>query len=148
MSTLKYNVKFAKFVILYLWITYLIYLILPYDMDRTGIKEVYTIVFLGFVSLSFYLGCSSTKIYGRDVTGNGFNGVLISDTTLIVFLTLSIAFTAFYIRDMISQGLGALSLNLGENYVSYQQNEFTLGSVICVVFTCAFFPYSLLHHRF
>ena len=123
MSTLKYNVKFAKYVILYLWITYLIYLILPYDMDRTGIKEIYTIVFLGFVSLSFFLGCSSVKPYGRNATGNSNNEELISDTTLFVFLTLSITFTAFYIRDMISQGLGALSLNLGENYVSYQRNE-------------------------
>ena len=123
MSALRYNTKFAKYVVLYLWITYLIYLILPYDMDRTGINEIYTIVFLSLVSLSFYLGCRSIKINSREVARSGYNGVLISDITLIVLLTLSTAFTVFYMRDMISQGLGALSLNLGENYVSYQKNE-------------------------
>ena len=122
MKESKYNIIFARGVILYIWITYFIYLLLP-SSQSVGINETYTIVFLIFVSLSFFLGCRSLPIKKSKQATSEFRGVLISEIALQALLVLCTLFTVLFVRDMINQGLGSLSLDLGENYVAYQEAE-------------------------
>lgn len=128
MKDIKYNIRFARGVILYIWITYLIYLILPSEAS-SNIKEIYTIVFLLWVSAAFYFGCASLPVRKSEQVSTEFNGLLFKDGLLQILLILCTFFTVMYMVDMLSQGLGSFSLDIGENYVTYQESESRYNSV-------------------
>lgn len=127
MKARKYNIRFARGVVLYLWITYFLYLLLP--IQKTGYGELYTILFLSFVSFAFYFGCKSVPIK-RSVQENiESTHLILKEVPLQILLLLCTLFTIMYMRDMLSQGLGSLSLDIGENYVAYQEAESRYNSV-------------------
>ena len=127
MKAKNYNIQLARGVVFYLWITYFLYLLLP--IETTGYDEAYTIVFLSLVSIAFYFGCKSVPIK-RSVQENiKSTHLFLKEVPLRVLLLLCTLFTIMYMRDMLSQGLGSLSLDIGENYVTYQQAESQYNSV-------------------
>ncbi len=123
-----YNLKVGKYIFFYLWGTYLIYLLLPYEMQNEGAKEVLTVVFLFFVSLSFYLGCSTVSISKSKIRFGINYHPIISEVVLDVCLVLCTVFTFFYAHDLISHGIGSWDLSLGENYTSYYNAELSINS--------------------
>lgn len=128
MKETKYNISLARGVILYLWITYFIYLLLPSEKS-VGINENYTIVFLLFVSIAFFLGCKSIPVKSSSQVTREFHGLIVNEMLLQAFLIFSTLFTIMYIRDMLAQGLGSFSLDIGENYVTYQDSESRYNSI-------------------
>ena len=60
------NKLLGKYVFLYLWITYFFYLAFTIAAKSANLVELYTVVFLLFASISFYLGCLSVPIPRRN----------------------------------------------------------------------------------
>ena len=121
------NRKIGRFVLLYLWITYVIYLLLLTLRDAPGnLEEWRTIVFLSFASMSFYLGCQRIKIhdykYAINTKRTNYDDAIV--IPLIGLMMVSI----MSLRDWLSFGLATMSFNMGDNYVERLEADITANS--------------------
>lgn len=110
-----YNLKIAKLLIGYIWITYVIYLILPLQPVDLGLNETYSVIFLSAVSIAIFWGCYSVKIRAKRVCLNQ-TSPLFKSNVLALFQCLIIIVTLGYIIDLFASGLGGITLSFGENY--------------------------------
>lgn len=110
-----YNLKLGKYIIVYIWITYLIYLLLPLQPLDFGLDETYTIIFLIAVSIAIFWGCRTVKIIKhRDCIQSSHP--FFNSTVLSVLQSIIIIITILYIADLFASGLGGMTLAFGENY--------------------------------
>ena len=112
------NISIGRLVVLYLIITYVLYLFLPIKgMHTADLNEFLTVIFLLFVCIAFYLGCKSEPVIKAFVVKNQ-NLFHISNSMLNVLFLIVIIDLWLYLFDLISSGLAQLSLAMGENYKS------------------------------
>ena len=112
------NTKIGKYVIGYLSITYIIYLLLPLiklDHDVERINETYSLIFLLFVSIFFYMGCKSVPIKAHKVSLPQYS-MQIENYVLVLLLVIVTCIVDMYLKDLVDMGLAHISLSLGDSY--------------------------------
>lgn len=122
MESTQHNFKIGKYVCVYLLITYILYLTLPISRTQSGAVELYTIFFLIFVCISFYMGCRSIHINVMPPTKH-INRKIISSTQITIILTALSIIQSMYIVDLINSGIASLSATMGEAYAERLQAE-------------------------
>lgn len=119
-----YNIKLGSYIILYLWATYVIYLISPIRPVDMGLNESYTIIFLLIISIAIFLGCyfiripqsyKNIEIEPIPIFGQKFLAILQS---LLIIVIIG------YLFDFFKNGFGGFTLELGENYEKTLTQEY------------------------
>lgn len=123
MSSRLINSMIGKIVVCYIIITYIVYLILPIpSLHLSNQKECYTVIFLLFTCISFYLGTKSVPIDINKsfITKSTFN---IKQTTLTILLLALIVIILLYLKDLAAGGVAHISFSMGENYAAMIEAE-------------------------
>lgn len=110
-----YNSKLGGYIIIYLWFTYLIYILSPLHPVDKGLNEIYTIVFLSAVSIAVYIGCKSVSIPKLPDIVHKCK-VMFSPLSMSILQAFIILVTCGYLADLFARGLGGFTLAFGENY--------------------------------
>lgn len=112
-----YNIKIAKFVVGYIWVTYILFLISPIsyiNITNTKISYLNVTIFLMLASVSFFLGCKSIPIIKQNLSKNIYPTYPFFNAILYISFIISI----LMVIDGILQPNFNLSRSLGEIYRS------------------------------
>lgn len=116
------NEKIGKYIVIYIVVTYIMYLILPMENVHTDdMKELYSIIFLSFVCVAFYYGAKSVPL--RDISVNNIYRHEIKNKYLTIILIALIVITSLSVYDLVQMGYMQMSLSMGENYANIVTSE-------------------------
>lgn len=129
------NIKIGKWVVSYLIITYIIYLLIPSNATFTkSTYELYTIVFLLCVCVSFYYGCKRVSIEKKLFSVDPSQFVL-GETKIAMLVSFYTIVTILYLNDMVQSGFAQLSLSMGDNYANMIESEIKINSFWGQIYT-------------
>ena len=133
----KYNIIISRILLAYIWGSYIIYLILPIQPVDLGRNEIYSFIFLVFISIAIYYGCKSIPI-PRSQTLVDNDSLLLGVRITTILLLLVIVVGILYERDFLTTlGIATITANMGENYelMLEMDTEFNMTSRIGQIYT-------------
>ena len=122
------NSKVGRFVFLYLWVTYIIYLGLMLLRENPGnLEEWRTVIFLSFASNAFYLGCKTVSINNSQIRIS--KEKKIDNSKILLALIALLVINILYLGDLFTSRMATLSFDIGDNYVERLDAEVSSNSL-------------------